>query len=85
MNSRTLLTTSALFLAVTGVGLTFAPAELLAASNEQHMIIGQLLGAALCGAACINWMARGAPMGGIYGRPLAIGSWYTFWWVDSPW
>ncbi|MBL7980346.1 MAG: hypothetical protein JNL52_00915 [Flavobacteriales bacterium] len=74
MNSRSLLTSSALFLALVGLALTFAPAEVLGTTNEQYTVIGQLLGAALCGAACINWMARSAPMGGIYGRPLASGN-----------
>lgn len=74
MNSRTLLTASALFLGMAGLALTFAPAELLGTTSDQHTVVGQLLGAALCGAACINWMQCGAPMGGIYGRPLAIGN-----------
>jgi hypothetical protein len=74
MNTRLLLISSAAFLAVLGLVLTFAPAEVLATDDPRTIVVGQLLGAALCGGAFLNWMSRGAPMGGIYGRPLAIGN-----------
>lgn len=74
MNTRILLISSAAFLAVLGLVLTFAPAEVLTTDDPRTIVVGQLLGADLCGAAFLNWMSRGAPMGGIYGRPLAIGN-----------
>lgn len=74
MNTRILLISSAAFLAVLGLVLTFAAAEVLATDDPRTIVVGQLLGAALCGAAFLNWMSRGAPLGGIYGRPLAIGN-----------
>ena len=74
MSSRTLLTTSALFLALLGLVLTFASQEILSTATAQQAFVGQLLGAALCGFALLNWMSKGAVMGGIYGRPLAMGN-----------
>ena len=38
----------------------------------------QAIGAAWFGLAAIDWMARGAPFGGIYGRPIALGNFAHF-------
>ena len=38
----------------------------------------QLLGAAYLGFAFLNWMNRGASMGGIYGRPLTMPNFLHF-------
>lgn len=74
MSSRTLLVSSALFLGLLGLALTFASQEILATTTAQQAFVGQLLGAALCGLALLNWMSKGTAMGGIYGRPLAMGN-----------
>ena len=34
--------------------------------------LGQLLGAAWLGVAALNWLQRGALLGGIYGRPVVL-------------
>ncbi len=74
MNTKKLFMSSALFLALFGLALTFASQELMATTTVQQAFVGQLLGAALCGFALLNWMSKGTVMGGIYGRPLAMGN-----------
>jgi hypothetical protein len=70
------VTTSAICLAVAGVLLLFAPREagnaLLPGVSADGLF--QLLGAALLGFAAMNWTARGAALGGIYGRAVVVGN-----------
>jgi hypothetical protein len=73
------MTASAVFLGAQGVIASFLPVEILGfldgiAHNRFEAILVQLLGAALLGFAMLNWMARGAPAGGIYGRPIVVGN-----------
>jgi hypothetical protein len=76
MNTRVLMSCSAAFLAVGGIGLTFFPQETLARIDAPFdgsiVLLLQVLGAAFIGFATLNWMSRGAPMGGIYGRPVSM-------------
>lgn len=69
-----LLMASALFLGAVGVATSFLPIEFLTfletSSDEPAATLVQLLGAALIGFAMLNWTAKGAPAGGIYGRPI---------------
>ncbi|HMC97398.1 MAG TPA: hypothetical protein VKG92_07095, partial [Flavobacteriales bacterium] len=78
MNTRLLMIASALVLATIGLSLTFAPEEVFAAlgggTSGPWTIVLQLGGALYCGFALMNWMAKGAVLGGIYGRPLVIGN-----------
>ena len=64
---------SALCLATFGALLLFAPEELsgvlVPGANGGPLV--QLLGAALLGFGAMNWIARGAARGGIYGRAVA--------------
>lgn len=82
MHARLLLSSSAVFLAVSGVGITFLPQELLlhvgASPEGASLRLVQLLGAALLGFAALNWMSKGAHIGGIYGRPLAMANFFHF-------
>ena len=71
------VTLSALCLAAGGILLLFAPREtgaalLPGASGADKLF--QLLGAALLGFAMMNWTAKGAALGGIYGRAVVIGN-----------
>jgi hypothetical protein len=73
------MTASAAFLGALGVVASFLPVEILGfldgiAHNRLESTLIQLFGAALLGFAMLNWMARGAPAGGIYGRPIVIGN-----------
>ena len=79
MNTRVILTASAIFLGAQGLVASFLPIEILGfmdarAHHRLESTLVQLLGAALLGFAMMNWMARGAPAGGIYGRPLVVGN-----------
>jgi hypothetical protein len=82
MNTKILMTASALVLALTGVAASFAPAELLAAwgasASPQTVILVQILGALSFGFAFLNWSAKGVMIGGIYARPIALGNFLHF-------
>lgn len=78
MNTRLLLTASAIALAAAGIAATFLPHELLRAAGSTPSgflpVLVQLLGALLFAFAMVNWTARGSLIGGIYNRPVAIGN-----------
>jgi hypothetical protein len=79
MDSRKLMSSAAIVFAVGGLACTFAPQELLAALGSAAAAPGvvlcvQALGAAWLGFGLLDWHARGAPFGGIYGRPVALGN-----------
>ncbi|MGE0862927.1 MAG: hypothetical protein AB7P34_03410 [Vicinamibacterales bacterium] len=61
---------SAIAFAVVGALLLFAPDEFSRAiiPSADGGPLMQVLGAALLGFASMNWLARGAALGGIYGR-----------------
>jgi len=79
MNTKLLLAASAAFMAVLGLAATFAPQEIAAragvpaASALAHLAV-QTAGALYLGFAANNWMVKHIAMGGIYGRPLALGN-----------
>ena len=76
MNTKLIMTASAITAGLMGILLTFAPAEasaFLGWNNEQAIIL-QLLGAAYFAFGMINWTAKANLIGGIYGRPIAIGN-----------
>jgi hypothetical protein len=72
--SKLLMIVSAAFMATAGVLLTFAPHELLGQSHQALLPGAQLLGALYVGAAIANWMSRSNLVGGVFGRPLAMGN-----------
>lgn len=82
MNTRILLTGSAVAMAVAGVILSFAPEEVMQAADLPNaqliLFILQCAGGLYLGFAIVNWMSRGALMGGIYARPLAMGNFLHF-------
>ena len=83
MDTRKLMGGAAAVLAAGGLACTFAPAELLAAAGlaappAPVALAMQALGAAWLGFALLDWHARGAPFGGIYGRPVALGNFLHF-------
>lgn len=59
-----------------GLGLTFAPSELLAylgcPPHPAAIWLGQLFGAALLALASLNWLQRYASVGGVLGRPVLL-------------
>ena len=78
MNSKILMTISAIVLAVPGLGALFAPQEFLtylgAPTSGYLPALVQLFAAALLGLAMINWAVKGSKVGGIYNRPIAVGN-----------
>lgn len=78
MSTRILMMASAIFFGGMGAAASFLPVEILTFLDPGHnralATVVQLLGAALIGFAMLNWMARGAPAGGIYGRPILLGN-----------
>jgi hypothetical protein len=78
MNTKLLMSASALVWGTIGLLLSFVPDELLAYTGITTVVtfpvLLQLLGATYLGFAALNWMARGNLIGGIYSRPVAIGN-----------
>jgi hypothetical protein len=70
------VTVSALCLAVVGAVLLFAPVEAgnLLMPGLSRPVLVQLIGAAPVGYGITNWTARGALLGGIYGRAPVAGN-----------
>jgi len=75
MNTKLVMTLSALFMAIIGISLTFLPDEISIYSGIGSTVIAriilQLLGALYFAFAMLNWMAKGAIVGGIYNKPIA--------------
>jgi hypothetical protein len=78
MNTRLLMRASAVVLGALGASATFLPQEILVGAGAPpiglSVILIQIAGALYLGFAMLNWMAQGSVMGGIYGRPIAIGN-----------
>lgn len=78
MNTKLLLTVSALFLGIIGVSLSFLPEEIInhfdADGNVITILALQLFGALYLGFGILNWMAKGSTIGGIFNKPIVIGN-----------
>jgi hypothetical protein len=78
MNTKLLMTVSALFLGIIGISLSFLPEEIIshfdADGNVIIILILQLLGALYLGFGILNWMAKGSTIGGIFNKPIVIGN-----------
>jgi hypothetical protein len=73
------MTTSAIVLMAMGILLTFAPDDVQAIFTPHDQtrtvsLILQILGALYFAFGMINWTAKANLIGGIYGRPIAIGN-----------
>jgi hypothetical protein len=81
-SSRLLMTLSAAVAAGFGVAGSFLPQEILHyadATTDRFMVaVIQIAGALYIGAALLNWSARGALLGGIYGRPIVLANFAHF-------
>ena len=82
MYTRALMSISAVFMALLGLGTLFAPAEVLGMHDtppdNATMLLIQMMGALYLGFAILNWTARGVLIGGIYSRPVALGNFWHF-------
>jgi hypothetical protein len=82
MQTKLLMSLSALFMAVLGLGASFGPLEILGhygfSGGGPDVLILPLAGALYLGFAILNWMARTTLIGGIYSRPVAVGNFMHF-------
>jgi hypothetical protein len=82
MKTRSLMGLSAAFMAGLGLAASFLPQELLSWSGSQPVgtavLAMQVAGALYLGFAMLNWMARPNLIGGVYGRPVALGNFVHF-------
>lgn len=82
MNTKWIMTLSAVLLGLSGIGLTFLPNEILNLLNLQTdlslQLILQILGALYFGFAMLNWMSKSGRIGGIYNRPIAVANFSHF-------
>jgi len=78
MNTKLLMTVSALAMGITGIILSFLPHEVLdyfnATTTFSDPLILQILGALYFAFAMENWTAKANLIGGIYARPIAVGN-----------
>jgi hypothetical protein len=78
VNTKLLMSLSAISMAALGIGATFMPQEILARfgcpCGGAGVLVIQVAGALYLGFAMLNWMARSNLIGGIYSRPVAIGN-----------
>jgi hypothetical protein len=86
MTARLILVASSVVLGLAGLGAVFAPQELLAALGPQDapalVVLVQLLGALYVALAVAHWTARNSRVGGIYNRPLTLGT-FAHWLVGA--
>jgi len=82
MNTKTLMTSSSLILAVAGIFTLFAPDVLLSALGvavtAQLSVLVQLLGVLYFSFALMNWTAKDSAIGGIYARPVSLANFSHF-------
>jgi len=78
MNTKILMTSSSIFLAIIGILLSFLPNEIAdylnVESNMVTLLFLKMMSALYLGFGILNWMAKGTLIGGIYNRPIAIGN-----------
>jgi hypothetical protein len=76
LNTRVIMTVSAIFLALMGIILSFMPNEVAEfiglQSSKTIQLILQIAGAQYFAMALLNWMKRTSVIGGIYNRPVSI-------------
>ena len=82
MNTKILMTSSSLILAVAGIFTLFAPDVLLSALGvavtAQLSVLVQLLGVLYFSFALMNWTAKDSAIGGIYARPVSLANFSHF-------
>lgn len=78
MNTKVVMTSSAILLASIGVLFSFLPNEIMEylniESNTITTLFFNILSALYLGFGILNWMAKGTLIGGIYNKPIAIGN-----------
>ena len=76
MNTKSLMTLSAMIYALIGISLIFLPKEILdyleLSVSDTLELLMQIIGSLYFAFAMLNWMSKGSIIGGIYNRPIAI-------------
>ena len=76
MNTKSLMTLSAIILALIGISLIFLPKEILdyfeLSVSDTLELLMQIIGSFYFAFAILNWMSKGSIIGGIYNRPIAM-------------
>jgi hypothetical protein len=82
MNTKHLMTASAVILGIAGVLLTFMSEEILSSIGlevtKPLQLLVQILGALYFGFGILNWMTKSGLIGGIYNRPIAVANFTHF-------
>ena len=82
MNTKLLMSASAIFLAIMGLLFSFLPQEIIiylgVDANVFSILFLQILGSLYLGFGILNWIAKGSLIGGIYNKPVAIGNFMHF-------
>ncbi len=82
MNTKIIMTASAIFLAIVGLSLVFFPVEVANYLNfgfQSLLILAlQVMGGLFFGFAMLNWMSKGSVIGGIYNKPLVTANMAQF-------
>jgi hypothetical protein len=78
MNTKLLMSSSAIVMGLVGIALSFAPDDILKALNIEPIIalrlMLQLLGALYLAFAMVNWMTKSTLIGGIFAKPISMGN-----------
>jgi hypothetical protein len=78
VHTKLLMTGSSLVLGLVGLILLFAPHEVGTAlgvpGTPPVPVLVQLVGSLYAALALMNWTAKDSRIGGIYGRPIALGN-----------
>ena len=82
MNTKLLMTSSSLALALAGIFALFTPDVLLgmfgAQISDPLSALIQLMGALYFSMAMMNWTAKDSAIGGIYARPVSLANFVHF-------
>lgn len=82
MNTKLIMTASAVILGTAALAFTFIPEEVLkllqAEAGKPFILLLQILGALYFGFAMLNWMSRNSVIGGIYNKPTAVANFAHF-------
>ena len=82
MNTKVLMTTSAVSLLTAGIILTFLHDEILKYAYLENtrplQLLLQIIGALYFGFGMLNWMSKSGLIGGIYNRPIAVANFTHF-------
>ena len=75
MNSKIIITSYAILMAIAGIAMLFLGDEVMALLNvPSSQLVNALIAALYFGFATTNWHSKNLTIGGVYGRPLVLGN-----------